>query len=92
MNIDKEVCDRLRTKTILITGAAGMISRNVIRLIGQLNCDEGLEISVIAHVLNTEQAALLHRESDFPLQIVTGDIRTLRVTEHLLHRNHCSTF
>ena len=75
--------DGFRGQTILITGAAGMISRNVIRLIGELNEKNALGITVIAHVLDEKQAQILRNEAAPTVKIVTGDVRTLTVADHV---------
>ena len=90
MNNENNLYAGLKDKRILITGAGGMISSNVMRVIQRLNNTYDLRISVIAHVHNQEQAEKLIRN---PLEgvdrkIVVGDIRSLAVdddVDYIIH-------
>lgn len=88
--IEKSVYSSFKDSTILITGAAGMISRNVIRLIENLNDEYNLNISVIAHVLNNEQVERFFSDSEKPsfIRTVASDIRELEVdsnVDYIIH-------
>lgn len=73
--------ENFREQTVLITGAAGMISRNIIRHIKQLDNKYSLKIRILAHVLNKEQAIMLQEEFQDTIVPIIGDVRTLTIVE-----------
>ena len=90
MNNEKEIFKPLHGKTILITGAGGMISQNALRVIQRLNSMYGLQIAVIAHVLNEEQRKrhFARNIEGVELRTVVGDVRTLSIegsVDYIIH-------
>ena len=88
--IEKQAFEAFRNSSVLITGAAGMVSRNAIRVIQRINREYGLGISVIAHVLDQTQADCFFSKpvDGVDISVITGDIRTLQVegpVDYIIH-------
>ncbi len=87
---DDEILENLRGSSILITGAAGMISRNVVSVISELNNRYGLNISIIANELRKETLDLFYADykDDEKFRMVVGDVRELSVegkVDYIIH-------
>lgn len=81
MNI--EIVNIFRKKTILITGASGMIGRNIIKFLTKINSTYHTDIKIIAHVRNKEKAErvfknILYRKE---FQLVVSDITELEIQQ-----------
>lgn len=89
-NMEQHVFGFLMNSSILITGAAGMVSQNVIRVIQTLNEKYHLNISVIAHVLDKSQQEQFFQKQfeNVSISVVVGDIRSLCVdgdVDYIIH-------
>lgn len=68
----------LRDKTVLITGATGLIGRLLVKALAALDTEDGLNIRILAAVRNEEKAKRLFApllDSGVPLSFTLGDIR-----------------
>lgn len=87
---DEEVLNGLKNSTILITGAAGMIGRNIVSVIRRMNAELNLGISVIANELREE--SLLDCYGAYAAEpgfcLMPGDVRELTVegtVDYMIH-------
>lgn len=87
---DEEILNNLKNSTILITGAAGMISRNVVSVILDLNRKFDLGIKIIANELKEKSLldcySIYAENPDF--QLLPGDVRELTVAgkiDYIIH-------
>ena len=79
-----------RQKTILITGASGMIGRNIIKLLVQINDTYHTDIKILAHVRNKEKAEKIFREILYSkeIQLIVSDITELEIqqkVDYIIH-------
>lgn len=88
--LNEEILNNLKNSTILITGAGGMISRNFVSVISDLNKEYSLGIKIIANELKEE--SLLHCYSQYAenpdFRFLPGDVRELSVegnVDYIIH-------
>ena len=87
MNKEAYTCDQLKSinweklknKTILITGATGLIGSAVIRTLDQMNHEKGLNAKIIALVRNKERGNKILETLSEPQQVslVLGTVEEL---------------
>lgn len=77
--------DKLKSKTVLITGATGMIGQNLVAILRRLNEEEGANIRILAHARSPQKAEVIFRKelSDGAVTPLYGDITDLDVKEHV---------
>lgn len=85
-NID----DALNNKTILLTGAGGLIGKNIICMIQKMNASYGLHISVLANECDQHRCAELLSELEDTsfIQVIEGDVRSVAVDgaiDYIIH-------
>lgn len=88
--MDIELINMFRNKTILITGASGMIGRNIIKLLIQINNTYHVDIKIIAHVRNREKAEKVFRDilDKKEFQLIVSDIEELEIqqkVDYIIH-------
>lgn len=67
--------DKLQGKTILVTGATGLIGRNLVTALVYLNKLNQLDLRVIAQIRNPEKARSIWGENCSDIKFVVGDVR-----------------
>lgn len=76
-NNDHIPWEKLRGKTLLLTGASGLIGRNLIYTLLGANVQKCLNLSLMALVRNRENAIVEFPVADRALQFVEGDVEAL---------------
>ena len=82
--------DLLNNRTLLLTGASGLIGKNVIRTVQKLNAAYGSQIFILANVRDRKRGAELISEfEDAPwIRVVEGDVRSFAVdsaVDYIIH-------
>lgn len=75
---DMELRERLKNRTILVTGATGLIGQAVIKNIARWNREADTGIKVIAVVRNREKAESLFENQQEMVQLLVEDICNLK--------------
>lgn len=88
--MDANVYDALDHKTILLTGASGLIGKNIICMIQKMNATYGSHISVLANVRNQLRGVELLSELEDTsfIQVIEGDVRSFTVdgaVDYIIH-------
>lgn len=68
----EEIANKLANSTVLITGASGMMGQNIVRILAQMNDEEGADIKIVAHARSLEKA-----EKVFAAYTVRDDFQIL---------------
>ena len=80
--------DKLRNKTLLITGATGFIGSYIIRALLEKNEKDGLGVKVLALVRNRERAEKMYGENenlDYIVQDVCQPLPTDKKADFIIH-------
>lgn len=79
--------DQLKNKTILVSGATGLIGTSFIKSLHHVNAEKNLELTVIALVRNEQKARERFSDvlSDKMLRFVTGTVEDLPAMEFDIH-------
>ena len=83
---DFPLIDKLRGKTVFITGATGLIGAQIIRGLACMNRQRGAQIHIVAFARNEKKASEMfgHLEKRGDVQIVIGDINApLSLEQHI---------
>ena len=80
---------KLYNQTILITGATGLIGKNIIKELLRLNHEMHANIKIIAVVRNKEKAERIFGCNDTEIFFAVGDIRTIQLelydADYIIH-------
>lgn len=91
MNDMENFIERLRGKTLLITGATGLIGSNIIRLCTNVNDTPGVPIHIIALVRDLEKAKKLFG-TNINLEYIICDIADdLQINSEIDYVVHCAS-